>query len=104
MGIYSVNNSELITKVRFDFPLLLCEVVRHGLPCRPFESWRFVDTVAVLQTTSREIAMPLPSHHGRDWSGPPSSSGGCHGKSPAVSWRIVIPRRAVDPPRLSTIA
>ena len=53
MGIYNVNSSELITKVRFDFALLLCEVIRHGLPCRPFESWRFVDTMVVLQATSR---------------------------------------------------
>ncbi len=39
--------------MRFDFALLLCEVIRHGLPCRPFESWRFVDTMMVLQATSR---------------------------------------------------
>jgi len=51
-GLYT-NGSELVTKVRFDFALLLCEVIRHGLPCRPFESWRFVDTMAVLQVTSR---------------------------------------------------
>ena len=54
LGLYALHYSaEPATKVRFDFPLLLCEVVRHGLPCRPFESWRFVDTMAVLQTTSR---------------------------------------------------
>jgi len=52
-------NSELITKVRFDFALLLCEVVRHGLPCRPFENWRYVDTMAVLQTTSRHRCAKL---------------------------------------------
>ncbi len=59
MGIYNTNSSELITKVRFDFPLLLCEVVRHGLPCRPFESWRFVDTMVVLQATSRHGCVKL---------------------------------------------
>jgi len=47
------NSSKLIGEVRFDFALLLCEVIRHGLPCRPFENWRYVDTMAVLQTTSR---------------------------------------------------
>ena len=38
--------------VRFDFPLLLCELVRHSLPCWPFEQWRFVDTLPVLQATA----------------------------------------------------
>ena len=42
-----------LTEVRFDFPLLLCEVLRHGLSCSPFEQWRFVDTLAVLQATTR---------------------------------------------------
>ena len=45
--------------MRFDFPLLLCEVLRHGLPCWPFERWLFVDTIAVLQATSQHGCMKL---------------------------------------------
>jgi len=37
------------SKVRFDFPLLLFEVLRHALPCDPFEQWLFVDTLDVLR-------------------------------------------------------
>jgi hypothetical protein len=93
---------KLTTQVRFDFALLLCEVIRHGLPCQPFENWRYVDTMAVLQTTSHHGCAKLQcaSHRimaetGRAHRAP---LGGCQGMSPAVSWRIVIPRRAVDPP------
>ncbi len=102
------NISKLTTQVRFDFALLLCEVIRHGLPCQPFENWRYVDTMVVLQTTSHHGCAKLQcaSHRimaetGRAHRAP---LGGCQGMSPAVSWRIVIPRGAVDPPRLSTIA
>jgi DNA polymerase III epsilon subunit-like protein len=45
--------------VRFDFPLLLCEVLRHGLSGAPFESWLFVDTLAVLQAVQRHGCMKL---------------------------------------------
>jgi len=38
--------------LRFDFPLLLCELLRHGLPCWQLEQWRFVDTLPVLQATT----------------------------------------------------
>ena len=102
------NMFKLTTQVRFDFALLLCEVLRHGLPCQPFENWRYVDTMVVLQATSRHGCAKLQcaSHRimaetGRAHRAP---LGGCQGMSSAVSWRIMIPRRAVDPPRLSTIA
>ena len=45
--------------MRFDFPLLLCEVLRHGLSCSSFEQWLFVDTLAVLQSTARHGCMKL---------------------------------------------
>ena len=45
--------------MRFDFPLLLCEVLRHGLPCWPFERWLFVDTIAVLQAMTQHGCMKL---------------------------------------------
>ena len=45
--------------MRFDFPLLLCEVLRHGLPCWPLEHWIFVDTISVLQATSQHGCMKL---------------------------------------------
>ena len=32
---------------RFDFPLLLCELLRHRLPVSSFETWLFVDTMHV---------------------------------------------------------
>ena len=48
-----------LTEVRFDFPLLLCEVLRHGLPCWPFERWIFVDTISVLQATSQHGCLKL---------------------------------------------
>ena len=50
---------ERTSEVRFDFPLLLCEVRRHGLPCWPFEHWRFVDTLAVLQGVTRHGCLKL---------------------------------------------
>jgi DNA polymerase III epsilon subunit-like protein len=45
--------------VRFDFPLLLCEVLRHGLPCWPFAQWLFVDTLTALQATARHGCVKL---------------------------------------------
>ena len=39
---------------KFDFPLLLCECLRHRLPCDCFEEWCFVDTL--------HIAQALPEH------------------------------------------
>lgn len=35
--------------IRFDFPLLLCEVVRHGIDPMPFRQWLFVDTLHLFQ-------------------------------------------------------
>ena len=45
--------------MRFDFPLLLCELHRHGLSCRPFERWIFVDTLGVLQAVNRHGCLKL---------------------------------------------
>ena len=44
---------------RFDFPLLLCEVMRHRLPCTPFEDWLFVDTLVALQALARRSCLKL---------------------------------------------
>ena len=46
-------------KARFDFPLLLCEVMRHDLSCAPFERWLFVDTLAALHSVHRHACMKL---------------------------------------------
>ena len=45
--------------IRFDFPLLLCEVLRHRLPCAPFEDWVFVDTLVALQVLARRSCLRL---------------------------------------------
>ena len=45
--------------MRFDFPLLLCELHRHGLSCRPFERWLFVDTLGALQAVNRHGCLKL---------------------------------------------
>ena len=45
--------------MRFDFPLLLCEVLRHGLSCAPFERWLFVDTLAVVRTVHCHACVKL---------------------------------------------
>ena len=45
--------------IRFDFPLLLCEVMRHRLPS-PFEEWVFVDTLVALQVLARHSCLKLP--------------------------------------------
>ncbi len=45
--------------IRFDFPLLLCEVMRHRLPCTPFEDWLFVDTLVALQVLARHSCLKL---------------------------------------------
>ena len=45
--------------IRFDFPLLLCEVLRHRLPCAPFEEWVFVDTLVALQVLARHSCLKL---------------------------------------------
>jgi hypothetical protein len=46
-------------EVRFDFPLLLCELLRHGLSCTPFERWLFVDTLVALQAARRHGCLKL---------------------------------------------
>ena len=35
--------------IRFDFPMLLFELVRHGIGWSPLEQWLFVDTMALVQ-------------------------------------------------------
>ena len=45
--------------MRFDFPLLLCEAMRHDLSCAPFERWLFVDTLAALHSVHRHACMKL---------------------------------------------
>ena len=45
--------------MRFDFPLLLCDVMRHRLPCTPFEDWLFVDTLAALRALARHSCLKL---------------------------------------------
>ena len=39
--------------VRFDFPLLLFELLRHNLPCESFERWLFVDTLDVVRMSNK---------------------------------------------------
>ena len=39
--------------VRFDFPLLLFELLRHNLPCESFERWLFVDTLDVVRMSKK---------------------------------------------------
>ena len=46
--------------IRFDFPLLLCEVMRHRLPNTPFEEWVFVDTLVALQALALHSCLKLP--------------------------------------------
>jgi len=36
--------------IRFDFPLLLCECMRHHISCDCFEHWLFVDTMPAAQS------------------------------------------------------
>ena len=45
--------------MRFDLGLLLCEVLRHGLSCAPFERWLFVDTLTVLRAVHCHACMKL---------------------------------------------
>ena len=35
--------------IRFDFAMLLFELVRHGMSWTPLEQWLFVDTLALVQ-------------------------------------------------------
>jgi len=45
--------------VRFDFPLLICELLRHGVSCAPLEAWLFVDTLTVLQGITKHGCVRL---------------------------------------------
>ena len=36
--------------IRFDFAMLLFELVRHDMSCGPLEQWLFVDTLSLVQT------------------------------------------------------
>ena len=44
---------------KFDFPLLLCECLRHKLPCDCFQEWRFVDTLHIAQALARHGCVKL---------------------------------------------
>ena len=45
------------TQVRFDFPLLLIELVRHHLSAAALEDWLFVDTL-IRATQSLSFLLP----------------------------------------------
>ena len=42
-------------RYRFDFPVLLAEIIRHELPLSPLRQWLFVDTLAILDATQEEV-------------------------------------------------
>ena len=46
-------------RYRFDFAVLLAEVVRHKLSLSPFRRWLFVDTLAILDATKDEVGACL---------------------------------------------
>ena len=60
--------------IKFDFPMLLCELLRHGLSTATFDDWYFVDTLHVfkslnpygcvkLQCTARDMTIDSGSAH-----------------------------------------
>ena len=44
-----------LRRCKFDFPVLLAECVRHGLPLAPFSRWLFVDTLTILEATKQNV-------------------------------------------------
>ena len=42
-------------RYRFDFPVLLAEIIRHGLPLSPLRHWLFVDTLGILDSAKDEV-------------------------------------------------
>ncbi len=42
-------------RYRFDFPVLLAEIVRHELPLSPLRQWLFVDTLTILDAVKDEV-------------------------------------------------
>ena len=42
-------------RYKFDFAVLLAEIVRNKLPIAPFRRWIFVDTLAILDATKDEV-------------------------------------------------
>jgi hypothetical protein len=44
---------------RFDYPLLLCECLRHRLSCDCFQEWRFVDTMHIAQALAEHGCVKL---------------------------------------------
>ncbi len=42
-------------RYRFDFGVLLAEIVRHELSLSPLRRWLFVDTLTILDATKGEI-------------------------------------------------
>ena len=45
--------------IRFDFTLLLCECLRHCVPCECFRQWLFVDTLHVVKALAEHSCMKL---------------------------------------------
>ena len=45
--------------IRFDFPLLLCELLRHNLSTTMFEQWYFVDTLDVFKDLNKHGCVKL---------------------------------------------
>ena len=46
-------------RYRFDFAVLLAEIVRHELSFSPLRRWLFVDTLAILDATKDEVGACL---------------------------------------------
>ena len=45
--------------IRFDFPLLLCELLRHNLPTAMFERWHFADTLHIFKDLNQYSCIKL---------------------------------------------
>ena len=45
--------------IRFDFPLLLCELLRHNLSTVIFEQWYFVDTLDIFKDLNKHGCIKL---------------------------------------------
>ena len=46
-------------RYRFDFAVLLAEIVRHELALTPLRRWLFVDTLAILDASKDEVGQCL---------------------------------------------
>ena len=45
--------------IKFDFPLLLCELLRHQIPTTIFKYWHFVDTLHVFKDLHQHSCIKL---------------------------------------------